>query len=273
MRFKFLILSLLLLPAFSLHAETDHEKQLFGYVNSEREREGVKPLQWDKDLYRVALAHSEDMATMHKVSHTGSDHTQPDERLRNAKIYASKSAENIAGDINVIAAHTGLMTSLYHRRNILDPDFTHAADAIYEDHGYLYVTEMFIKKLSSYTVENARKEILDYINEIRARKHLPPVTLSKTLSNVAQTHVQVQAKMNAMSPLLIIGVLQKQLKGPVVVSAYTTDNLHVAADELMNDFESDGKTVGIGFTETQGAICEGGCYLIALIFAASDSQS
>src|SRR5690242_16647503 len=159
MRFRFPLILSLLVIALSLNAESDHEKQLFGYMNAEREREGVKPLQWDDQLYQVALAHSEDMAAMHKVSHTGSDHTQPDERIRNAKIYASKTAENIAGDISVIAAHTGLMTSLYHRRNILDPDFTHAVDAIYEDHGYLYITEMFAKELGAHTVDEARKEI------------------------------------------------------------------------------------------------------------------
>lgn len=270
MRFTILLILCLLIPPLLLFAESDQEKQLFAYMNSERAREGIKPLQWDKALYKVALEHSKDMAEMHKVSHTGSDHSQPHERIRAAKIFASKTAENIAGDIDVISAHVALMKSLYHRENILDPDFTHGADAVYGQKGYLYVTELFIEKLTDYSLDEARKAILQHINDIRAEKKLPLLSISKTLSNVAQSHVEVQTKMSSMSPLLIMGVLTRQMKGSVLVNVYTTDSLHLAPDEVARNFVSNNKTIGIGFKKTQGSLCQSGCYVIALIFASSD---
>jgi uncharacterized protein YkwD len=272
MRFIFLLVLSFLLATANVFTQSDSEKQLFDYMNSEREREGIRPLIWDQELYEVARAHSKDMAAMHKVSHTGSDHSEPDERVLNAKIFASKTAENIAGDINVISAHTSLMKSLHHRENILDPEVTHGADAIYDDKGYLYITEVFIQKVKDYSLEDARKRVLEHINDVRNGKHLAPLGISKTLSNVAQSHMEVQVKMKKISPLLILSALSKQMRGPVLVNVYTTDSLDTVPEQVAENFVTSSKTVGIGFERTQGGLCPGGCYVIALIFASSEPQ-
>ena len=265
----FLILLVFFGSFLAIYGESDQEKQMFEYMNSERSREGLRLLQWDKALYKVAMEHSKDMAAMHKVSHRGSDGTQPHERIRKAKIYASKTAENIAGDINIVSAHTSLMKSLYHRENILDPDFTHGTVAVYEQKGYLYITEMFIEKLTDYSIDEARAAILNHINEIRSDKRLAPLSLSKNLSSVAQSHVEVQTRLSSMSPLMIMGVISRQMKGSVLVNVYTTDSLRLAPDEVTHNFTLHNNTIGIGFKKAQGSLCNTGCYVVALIFGSS----
>lgn len=268
-----ILLILLFVPPPRCYAESDQEKEMFAYMNAERSREGLRPLEWDSDLYKVARDHSKDMAEMHKISHQGSDGSQPHERIKKAKIFASKTAENIAGDINIISAHTALMKSLYHRENILDPDFTHAAVAIYEQKGYLFITENFIEKLADYSVDEARRTILQHMNEKREEQHLPPLTLSKSLSNVAQSHVEVQSRLSAMSPLMITGVISRQMKGSVLVNVYTTDSLRLAPQGVTENFSLDNKTVGIGFKKVQGSLCNTGCYVIALIFGSTEPKT
>src|SRR5687768_2939559 len=113
--FAVLWLLLLSFPAFS---QTDQEKQLFDYMNTERAREGLNPLLWEEELYRVALEHSKDMAKSGRASHRGSDRKEPQDRIREANIFASRAGENIARDVNVVSAHTLLMQSVDHRANI-----------------------------------------------------------------------------------------------------------------------------------------------------------
>ncbi len=246
-------------------AESDQDRQLFGYMNSERSRENLRRLVWDRDVYKVALDHSRDMAKMRKISHKGSDNSQPHERIRAARIFASRTAENIAGDINIISAHTSLMKSLYHRENILDPEFTHGAAAVYEKNGYLYITEMFIQKLIDYPLAEARGVILNYINGYRQKRNLSPLVLSVSLNNVAQSHVDLQTKMSASSPLLILGTLTRQI-GSVLVNVYTTNSLTNIPEQLQPNFAKENTLLGIGFKRTKGSLCPGGCYAVALIF-------
>jgi len=249
----------------AVFAETDQEEQLFSYMNSERTRENLRRLVWDRDVYRVARDHSKDMAKMRKISHQGSDKSQPHERIRAARIFASRTAENLAGDINIISAHTSLMKSLYHRENILEPEFTHGAVAIYEKEGYLYITELFIQKLIDYPLAEARSVILNYINGYRQKRKLHPLVLSNSLNNVAQSHVDLQTKLNARSPLLILRTLTRQI-GSVLVNVYTTNRLSYIPEQLRANFVKENTLLGIGFKRTKGSLCPGGCYAVALIF-------
>jgi uncharacterized protein YkwD len=249
-----------------LFADSGPEEQLFEYVNGERTREQQEPLKWDKNLYKVALEHSKDMAVMRRVTHRGSDGSQPHERIRNARILASKTAENIAGDINIISAHTSLMKSLYHRDNILDADFSHGAVAVYEQKGYLYITELFIRKVGDYVVDEARRLIADHVNRFRKVRNLSPVVLSKPLSNIAQSHVEVQTKLGALSPLLIMSVLTRQMKSSLLVNVYTTSALADFPEEIHHSLFGNNEQIGVGFRKAQGTFCQSGCYVIALIF-------
>jgi uncharacterized protein YkwD len=263
---KFALIGLFLFNIVSAYAQTAEETELFGYINSERAREKLPPLIWDDDLYKVARSHSEDMASTGEVSHTGSDKTQPVDRIRAGGLYASKNAENIARDINVISAHTSLMESYYHRQNILDPEFTHSAVAIIHSHQYLYVTENFIHEIPDVSLRHARSELLDSLNSYRTQQGLLPLSLSQNMCDVAQSHVDVQEKLNSLTPPLLMGQLAHQLRGSVRVDLFTTNEIAKIPDEVHENLRGKSQMVGIGFKRIRGKLCESGCYLVTLIF-------
>jgi uncharacterized protein YkwD len=261
------VLSLLLfsIPDF-LFAASDQEKQLFGYINSERARESRLPLIWDEDLYNVALAHSKDMARAEKASHRGTDGREPHERIQGARIYASKSGENIARDINVISAHTLLMQSVEHRENILETGFSHAAVAIVREKQFLYITELFIHKIRDYPLEQARETLVRQYNFFREDQKLPPLIYSASLSNAAQAHVETQKRFDSLSPMLTLSSVARSSKGRILVTVYTATGLLEIPAPVRKDLQSGADRVGIGFKRVQGSICSGGCYLIVLVF-------
>jgi uncharacterized protein YkwD len=250
-----------------LFGQSDQEKQLFEFVNSERLRERLIPLLWDPELYQVAFAHSKDMAAMRKTTHKGSDGTEPQERVLAANIFSSRTGENIARDLNVVSAHTSLMRSLDHRENILESDYTHAAVGIIKQNQFLYVTELFIHKISDYPVDQARQTLIKLINLHRQDKKLAPLALSESLSNAAQAHVEVQNKFDSLTPMLTIGSIARTSRGRALVTAYTATTLLKIPPEIRDDIESSSQKIGIGFKRIQGKICNGGCYLVVLVLA------
>jgi uncharacterized protein YkwD len=260
-----IFLLLFFFPALSI-AASEQEKQLFGYINSERARENRMPLIWDEDVYHVALAHSKDMARAEKASHRGTDGREPHERIRSAQIYASKSGENIARDVNVISAHTLLMQSVEHRENILEPGFSHAAVAIVREKQFLYITELFIYKIGDYSLDQARETLVRQYNYYRQDQKLPPLIFSTSLSNAAQAHVETQKRFDSLSPMLTMSSVARSSKGRILVTAYTATTLLEIPGPVRKDLQSGLQTVGIGFKRVQGSICGGGCYLIVLIF-------
>jgi uncharacterized protein YkwD len=243
------------------------EQKLFSFINTERKRENIPALQWNPDLYKVAVAHSRDMASMNRADHTGTDRREPHQRLSDAGIFASKTAENIARDMNVVSAHTLLMQSLYHRENILEPTFTDGAVAVVPKGSLLYITEVFIRRVPEVSVREARRRLLDTINRLRGRKKQDPLAFSEAMSNVAQSHVDVQQKFDSKTPLLTMSVLVHQLKRSVSVTVYTTGDLALIPDEVQESLLAKHRIAGVGFKRIRGSLCESGCYFISLILS------
>jgi uncharacterized protein YkwD len=236
------------------------------YINGERARENLQPFLWDEELHTVAQAHSQDMAKMGKISHTGSDNSQPHERIRRAGIFASKTAENVARDLNIISAHTSLMESLYHRENILDESITHCAVGVIHSGKYIYVTELFIRKVNNVELNAGRRMLLDSMNEYRKEKGLLPLSISQNLNDIAQSHVEVQEKLNTLSPPLLMNQLTKQVRGSIRVNVFTAVSIERVPNEVYPNLEGKSQMVGIGFKRIRGKLCETGCYLVTLIF-------
>jgi hypothetical protein len=205
------------------------------------------------------------MARMGIVGHSGSDGSEPDERIRKAGVYASKSAENVARDVNIISAQTSLMQSLSHRENILDSEVTHAAVGIAVQGQFLYVTELFVRKLPDFSAQQARTALLEAMNKFRDDSGLPPVQFSRTLTKIAQAHVEVQEKLDTLSQPLLTGVLAKQMNAAVRINVYTTANLQMIPEAAMTNLKSTSQAAGIGYKRIRGPLCRNGCYLITLI--------
>ncbi len=106
-----------------LTVDNQSEKIMFDLVNKERVSQGIAPLVWNESLASVGRAHSKDMFERGYFSHYSPEGKDVGDRLEQAGIGYSFAGENLALAPNVQRAHTGLMNSEGHRRNILDPAF------------------------------------------------------------------------------------------------------------------------------------------------------
>lgn len=120
------------------------ESRLLEMVNAERMQRGLKPLQPDPELTRVARAHSRDMFARSYFSHVSPDRDDPFDRMREAKVRYLVAGENLALARTLPAAHRGLMESPGHRANILRPQFGRVGIGVLDGgvHG-LMVTQNF----------------------------------------------------------------------------------------------------------------------------------
>ncbi|MGW1274078.1 CAP domain-containing protein [Streptomyces sp. NPDC002491] len=93
-------------------------------VNSERAKVGCSPVALNAKLSQAAQAHSVDMASHSTMSHTGSDGSDPGQRITGAGYLWSAYGENVAyGYSTPEQVMAGWMASAGHRRNILDCGF------------------------------------------------------------------------------------------------------------------------------------------------------
>lgn len=107
--------------------------KILALVNAERRsggacggdpRPAVGPLRLDPALSDAAAAHARDMASNNFFSHTGSDNSNPFQRIAAAGFSGSPRGENIAaGYPNAASAVAGWMDSPGHCDNIMDPDY------------------------------------------------------------------------------------------------------------------------------------------------------
>lgn len=103
--------------------DTASERQMFELVNAERSKVGAKPLAWKANLADVARKHSQDMFARGYFSHFSPEGKDIGDRLEAAGISYTYAGENLALAPTLARAHTGLMNSEGHKRNILDPAF------------------------------------------------------------------------------------------------------------------------------------------------------
>ncbi|AXI89587.1 CAP domain-containing protein [Streptomyces griseoincarnatus] len=93
-------------------------------VNAERAEAGCAPVTANSTLNAAAQRHSEDMASTGTMSHTGSDGSDPGERITRAGYAWSTYGENVAyGYSTPEQVMQGWMTSPGHKANILNCSF------------------------------------------------------------------------------------------------------------------------------------------------------
>ena len=125
-----LVLLCLLLTPPALACAPPHPTEVeihLARVNSERAKQGRRPLTLAPDLSQVAQAHACDMTRRGYFSHTSPNGRGMMDRMRAAGLsqYCTVG-ENIAqGQRDVPTVMDGWMRSSGHRRNILAADFTH----------------------------------------------------------------------------------------------------------------------------------------------------
>ena len=134
-------------PANTTTKLSSDAQQMLDLVNQERSKNGLKPLIADLELAHVAEVKSQDLVDNNYFSHYSPTYGSPFDMMKSFGIDYLSAGENLAGNSTVQKAHTALMNSSGHRKNILSPDFTHIGIGIKPSGKYgLMFTQMFIGK-------------------------------------------------------------------------------------------------------------------------------
>lgn len=121
------------------------EKQVVELTNNYRTQNGLSPLKLDVNLSKVAEDKSLDMQKNNYFSHNSPTYGSPFDMMRNYGIQYSSAGENIAmGQRTPQEVVQAWMNSEGHRKNILNPSFTHIGVGHVENGNYW--TQMFIGK-------------------------------------------------------------------------------------------------------------------------------
>ncbi|WP_226584698.1 CAP domain-containing protein [Halobacillus litoralis] len=121
------------------------EKQVVELTNQERAKQGLEPLELDTELSAVAKDKSLDMQQNNYFSHNSPTYGSPFDMMKQYGIDYRTAGENIAmGQTSPEQVVEGWMNSEGHRKNIMNPDFTHIGVGHAENGNYW--TQMFIGK-------------------------------------------------------------------------------------------------------------------------------
>lgn len=109
-----------------------YEGNVTSIVNSQRRARGLAQLSIHSSLTTAARGHSYDMARMRRMTHTGSDGSNPGQRMTRAGFRWRAWGENVAaGYTRSDSVMTAWMKSTYHRNNILNPTFRYIGVYVY----------------------------------------------------------------------------------------------------------------------------------------------
>ncbi|MGG1661060.1 CAP domain-containing protein [Brevibacillus sp. NRS-1366] len=104
---------------------SDFAKQVADLVNQERAKAGLKPVQMDAALSKVALAKAADMSNNNYFDHTSPTYGSPFDMMKQFGISFMTAGENIAmGQRSPEEVMNQWMNSEGHRQNIMNPAFT-----------------------------------------------------------------------------------------------------------------------------------------------------
>ncbi len=92
-------------------------------INSYRSKKGLSPLKLNSRLTQAAKAHARDLARLDKISHYGSDGSNPWDRVKRTGYGAKLTAENVGtGQATIEEVIEGWKSSEGHNKNLLLPD-------------------------------------------------------------------------------------------------------------------------------------------------------
>lgn len=120
------------------------EALMLQLINTERQKNGLKPLQPMDKLNQLARMKSEDIITKNYFSHTSPTYGSFVNMVYNAGIRYRSVGENLAKARNASHAFVLLMASSGHKANILSRNFTHLGLGVIKDKYGVVVTQLFI---------------------------------------------------------------------------------------------------------------------------------
>ncbi|WP_030300388.1 CAP domain-containing protein [Streptomyces katrae] len=124
-------------PTTPTAAPSGPAAEVVALVNKERAKAGCSALTVNAKLTDAALKHSQDMAAHANMSHTGSDGSDPGQRITRAGYSWTTYGENVAyGYTTPEQVMTGWMNSPGHRENILNCAFKEIGVALAQPNSF-----------------------------------------------------------------------------------------------------------------------------------------
>lgn len=119
-------------PARTAGAAEDFDPaEALKMVNAYRKKHGLPPLAMDRRLKQAAQAHAQDLAENDRISHFGSDGSDPWERVSRTGFEPKVAAENVGtGQLSFGEVFREWQLSPDHNKNLLLPDATHMGVAV-----------------------------------------------------------------------------------------------------------------------------------------------
>lgn len=164
--------------------------------NKERAKAKLGPLKVNDKLTAAAEVQAKDMADHEKISHEGTDGSDPAKRILAQGYKFERIGENVAqGQINATAAMKAWMLSPHHKEEILRPEFTEIGVACkISANGIPFWAAEFGKPWPEINVAKDTGTMLDAINEARKENKLPPLKINAKLEASAKIHTDAMAE-------------------------------------------------------------------------------
>lgn len=125
---------------------TAREQQMLNLINRDRAAHGLRPLQADMRLTRLARLKSQDIVDNNYFAHQSPTYGSAFDMFRANNISFIRGGENLSKSGSVEASHLRLMNSTNHRANLLNPHYTHIGIGIVNNNpSGVVVTQMFIQ--------------------------------------------------------------------------------------------------------------------------------
>lgn len=124
---------------------TAEEQEVFNLVNKERQNAGLKALQVDSSLQKVAKEKARDLVNNNYFAHNSPTYGSPFDMMKSFGISYKTAGENLAGNSTGPRAVSAWMNSEGHRANILNSSYNYTGIGVVESpkYGRVYV-QMFI---------------------------------------------------------------------------------------------------------------------------------
>ncbi|MGE5048678.1 MAG: CAP domain-containing protein [Deltaproteobacteria bacterium] len=223
------------------------EKKIGELINAERTQAGLKPLQVDDELSKIARSISEDRA---KGKSTSSG--ELNQRLKEAEISAPQLYESLAQTTGAEQAYQLMSNNPQDRANAMNPNVTQvgigvAPGATINDKKTIIVTELFMKQLPPPDPEAIKAKLYQSIEQRRSDARAAAVTKDPELEKIAQEYATEMAKDKGQVPRAKVS----EIEAPLYKGFSKVDEIGgVKADPMEFAQEpgvvGDAKLVGIG---------------------------
>jgi uncharacterized protein YkwD len=223
------------------------EKKIGELINEERTQAGLKPLQEDEELSKIARSISEDRA---KGKNTTSG--ELNQRLKDAEISAPQLYESLAQTTGAEQAYQLMSNNPQDRANAMNPNVTQvgigvAPGATINDKKTIIVTELFMKQLPPPDPEAIKAKLYEAIEQRRSEARAGPITKDPELERIAQEYATEMAKDKGQVPRAKVS----EIEAPLYKGFASVDELGgVKADPMEFAQEpavvKDWKLVGVG---------------------------